>query len=103
MYDDQLKASDQGQGAALAQGENKQALYSAIAQVRARALTLDAQELVPSPCISVCRMSASGATNGLCEGCFRTGGEIAAWSSASDGDKRRIWQIIEQRMAALVS
>lgn len=103
MYDDPLKASDDGQGVTVEQGEDKQALHSAIAQVRARALTLNAQESVPSPCISVCRMGASGATNGLCEGCFRTGGEIAGWSRASEDDKRRLWTTIEQRMAALVS
>ena len=31
---------------------------------------------MPSPCISVCRMDA---VSGLCEGCFRTLDEIAAW------------------------
>ena len=103
MYDDQLKTSDAGQGVAVAQGEDRQVLHSAIAQVRARALRLNAQEPVPSPCISVCRMSASGATNGLCEGCFRTGGEIAGWSRASEAGKRSVWKTIDQRMAALVS
>lgn len=77
-----------------------QALQQAIGQVRVRAQALDTQAEVPSPCISVCRMSAD---SGLCEGCFRTRDEIAAWSSASDGDKRRIWQTIEQRMAALTA
>lgn len=103
MYDDSLKASDEGQGVVVEPGEDKQALHSAIGQVRARALTLDAQAPVPSPCISVCRMSASGATNGLCAGCFRTRDEIAGWSRASEDDKRRLWTTIEQRMAALVS
>jgi predicted Fe-S protein YdhL (DUF1289 family) len=103
MYGDPLKASDEGPGVAVEQGEDEQALRSAIAQVRARALTLGAQEPVPSPCISVCRMSALGATNGLCAGCFRTGGEIAGWSRASEDDKRRLWNTIEQRMAVLVS
>ena len=41
------------------------------------------------------------AATGLCEGCFRTGSEIAAWSRADDAGKRQIWQVIEQRMAAL--
>ena len=80
-----------------------QDLQQAIGQVRVRAQALATQAEVPSPCISVCRMSTSGATDGLCEGCFRTRDEIAAWSSASDGDKRRIWQTIEQRMAALTA
>lgn len=55
-------------------------------------------ENIPSPCISVCRLDAA---SGLCEGCFRTRDEIAAWSQASDGGKRGIWNLIEQRMAAL--
>jgi hypothetical protein len=42
---------------------------------------------VASPCNNVCRMSAS---TGLCEGCFRTLDEIAAWSSMSDADKRAV-------------
>ncbi len=51
---------------------------------------------VPSPCISVCRMNAR---SGLCDGCFRTLEEIAAWSRLDDADKRRVWTLIEQRRA----
>ncbi len=53
---------------------------------------------IPSPCISICRMSAD---NGWCEGCFRSRDEIAAWGQATDSGKRQIWTLIEQRMAAL--
>lgn len=49
---------------------------------------------VPSPCISICRMSAA---SGLCEGCLRTLDEIAAWSTLGDDDKRGIWRLIVQR------
>ncbi|QDL36240.1 DUF1289 domain-containing protein [Rhodoferax sediminis] len=56
-----------------------------------------AAENVPSPCISVCRMSEAG---GWCEGCFRTLDEIGRWSRMSDADKRAIWALIEQRAAA---
>jgi uncharacterized protein len=49
---------------------------------------------VPSPCINVCRMDAA---SGLCEGCQRTLGEIAAWSTMADDDKRAVWQRLEQR------
>jgi predicted Fe-S protein YdhL (DUF1289 family) len=49
---------------------------------------------VPSPCISVCRMDAD---SGLCEGCFRTLDEIAAWGMASDAEKRVIWQALVRR------
>ena len=75
--------------------EKKQNLQRVTSLVRQRApapgMTLD----VASPCISVCCMSA---TSGLCEGCFRTGEEIAGWSSASTDGKRALWKIIEQRM-----
>ncbi len=39
------------------------------------------------------------AANGLCEGCFRTLDEIAAWSGMDGAGKRSVWQRIEQRMA----
>ena len=54
----------------------------------------NSDEVVPSPCISVCRMAPDG---GLCEGCFRTVAEIRAWSLA-DGDQRMaIWARLAQR------
>ena len=54
-------------------------------------------EVVPSPCISVCRVDAD---SGWCEGCLRTLGEIAAWSQLGNDAKRGVWRIIEQRAAA---
>lgn len=74
------------------------ALRRAISLVTLRAQTVPAAAEVPSPCISICRMSAA---TGLCEGCFRTRDEIAAWSCADDDRKRGIWRAIAQRMAAL--
>ena len=56
-----------------------------------------AAENIPSPCISVCRMSA---LTGLCEGCWRTIDEIVLWSSADDGGKRAILARIGQRRQA---
>lgn len=53
--------------------------------------------VVPSPCVNVCRMQASG----LCEGCARTLAEIAGWASMSEADKRETWLQIEQRRAAI--
>ena len=64
--------------------------------VLARARTLREGEPVPSPCVSVCRMDAA---TGLCEGCFRTLDEIAAWSSLDDARKRKTWARITQRIA----
>lgn len=40
-----------------------------------------------SPCTNVCRMNPQ---SGLCEGCLRTLAEIAAWSSLSLAEKRRV-------------
>lgn len=48
------------------------------------------QEVVPSPCVSICRMDK---TVGLCEGCWRTIPEIRAWSGADNTERRRIWAV----------
>ena len=53
-------------------------------------------EVVPSPCISVCRVDAD---SGCCEGCLRTLVEIAVWSQLDNDGKRGVWRIIEQRAA----
>lgn len=50
--------------------------------------------LVPSPCVSVCRMAPD---NGLCQGCLRNIDEIIAWSRLTESDKRRVWRDIVQR------
>ena len=54
------------------------------------------EPVVPSPCISICRMVAETA---LCEGCFRTIPEIAGWRRMGDDEKRSVWGLIEQRAA----
>jgi predicted Fe-S protein YdhL (DUF1289 family) len=59
----------------------------------ARALRADRP--VPSPCISVCRIAAD---SGLCEGCFRTLEEIAAWGAMPDGERRALWRVLERRV-----
>ncbi|MNV79471.1 hypothetical protein D3C71_1730240 [compost metagenome] len=51
-------------------------------------------EAVPSPCISVCRMSAD---RSHCEGCFRTLDEIRIWSRADAHLRRGIWQQLMER------
>ncbi len=51
-------------------------------------------EPVPSPCVSVCRMTAD---RSHCEGCFRTIDEIRAWSRASADERRTIWAALLQR------
>ena len=65
--------------------------------IAARALLVrSVVENVPSPCISVCRMSES---TGLCEGCWRTIDEIIQWGSLDDQAKRVVWSRIAQRLA----
>lgn len=49
---------------------------------------------VPSPCLSVCRMNT---TLAVCEGCWRSIEEIAAWSRMADADKLVVWERIEAR------
>ena len=55
---------------------------------------------IPSPCTSVCKMSAA---TGWCEGCYRTIDEIIAWSKMADDDKRRVWQLLPARQRAVAS
>lgn len=54
-----------------------------------------AQGALPSPCVSVCHMDPA---SGLCEGCYRTLDEIAAWSVMGEPGKREVWRRIEQRV-----
>lgn len=41
---------------------------------------------VPSPCIGICRLGADG----CCEGCLRTGDEIARWVAMGEAERRRL-------------
>ena len=79
-------------------GQEQAALQDAIKLVAERAKIIWADGEIPSPCIGICRISDA---SGLCQGCFRTRGEIAGWSSASDAAKRAGWRVIEHRMAEL--
>lgn len=42
--------------------------------------------LALSPCIGICTLGSDG----LCEGCLRTGAEIGIWSQLPDSERRRI-------------
>lgn len=53
---------------------------------------------VPSPCVSICRLDASGK---ICLGCARTLDEIGAWSRASDAERLRILALLPARRASL--
>ena len=54
----------------------------------------ESDQAVPSPCISVCRMSPD---RSHCEGCFRSLDEIRSWSAADAHQRRRIWQQLLDR------
>ncbi len=47
-----------------------------------------------SPCIGVCAMNPQ---TGLCEGCYRTLDEIAAWRSYTAEEKRTVLARLEER------
>lgn len=79
--------------------EEKIARDQAIDLVTERSRTVEAAgDIVPSPCISVCRINAE---SGMCEGCFRTLGEISAWARSGPEMQRELWRTIGQRMAAM--
>lgn len=59
-------------------------------------LARDPAHLVPSPCVSVCRMEPQ---DGLCIGCLRTIDEIIAWGRMDEPSKRRVWESIVMRAA----
>lgn len=54
----------------------------------------NSDEDVPSPCISVCRMTED---RSHCEGCFRTIPEIRAWAQADRAERLAIWARLSQR------
>ena len=56
-------------------------------------------EAVPSPCISVCRMSPD---RSHCEGCFRSLDEIRIWSRADSHLRRGIWRQLLDRAGIAV-
>ncbi|CAN1508746.1 DUF1289 domain-containing protein [Limnohabitans sp. B9-3] len=55
---------------------------------------------VPSPCISVCRMSDD---TQVCEGCWRTLDEIGAWGQSSEANRRGVWGRIAARISSMVA
>ena len=57
----------------------------------------NSDEVVPSPCISVCRMTED---RSRCEGGFRTIDEIRAWAAADSAQRRAIWVKLLQRAGA---
>jgi len=55
-------------------------------------------QAILSPCIGLCQLGA----HGVCEGCFRSGDEIARWMSMSDAERREMMDhVLPAREAAL--
>lgn len=80
-------------------GEEKINRLHAIGLLASRFRSISATgDAVPSPCISVCRINAD---SGLCEGCFRTLGEISGWSRSGADAQRQLWQVIKERIAVV--
>jgi predicted Fe-S protein YdhL (DUF1289 family) len=52
---------------------------------------------IPTPCVGVCRLDPA---TGLCQGCLRSGAEIAAWGSASNELRLEIVQRLRERRRA---
>ena len=50
-----------------------------------------------TPCIKVCKVDP---LSGYCVGCYRTIGEIAAWSRLNQEEKRKIYQDLNKRKSA---
>ena len=69
--------------------------YERLAQ-RARHVVGTTATDVPSPCVSLCRMSSK---TELCLGCFRTLDEIALWGRMADASKLEVWHAIRDRIA----
>jgi len=53
--------------------------------------------MISSPCTKVCVIDSA---SGLCSGCGRTLGEIAAWGSLSEDERRAIMAALPERMKA---
>ncbi|MCD2163541.1 DUF1289 domain-containing protein [Comamonas koreensis] len=45
-------------------------------------------DVVPSPCVSLCKMNAD---RSHCIGCYRSIDEIRAWSKADTAERQQIW------------
>lgn len=51
-------------------------------------------EAVPSPCVSVCKLTAD---RSHCTGCLRTLAEIKAWKGMEPDEKRALLAALEER------
>ncbi|MBP2293993.1 DUF1289 domain-containing protein [Azospirillum rugosum] len=61
-------------------------------------MTVGLEPTVPSPCVSVCKMTED---RSHCIGCLRTLAEIRAWKTMADEAKRALLVELEGRRAAV--
>jgi uncharacterized protein len=54
----------------------------------------DNQEVVPSPCVSICALDADD----VCVGCFRTGREISQWGKMPAEQQREVLRRCQVRI-----
>ena len=75
-----------------------QGLTPADVRLSAQAVrVLQSTDVPPSPYISICRMSDDTT---YCEGCWRSLDEIGGWGQCVTDEKRAVWQLIGERLAA---
>lgn len=55
---------------------------------------------ISTPCIRICAIDPA---SGLCRGCGRSVEEIAAWGGLDEPTRRRIMDVLPQRMAAAMA
>ena len=48
-----------------------------------------------TPCVEICHLDA---VTGLCDGCGRTGSEIAAWQQMTPDQRRAIMDVLPARL-----
>lgn len=53
-----------------------------------------------TPCINICQLNAG---TGLCEGCGRTGAEIASWVHFTPTERRAIIATLPDRLVAAMA
>ncbi len=60
----------------------------------------DFQQTVLSPCIGICQIGS----HGLCEGCYRSGDEIASWLQMSSAQRLQLMdEVLPQRQQLLIN
>jgi uncharacterized protein len=59
---------------------------------------MDVPKPIDSPCVNVCVVDGE---SGLCVGCYRTLGEVAAWTGFSDAERAAIMAGLEARRSRI--